>query len=122
MGYHRNLGPRVTPFEGEMRRRVWYVVETFDLLYSFQFGLPATVHDEDVDVGYPVNLLDDDFDEDSQELPPERPFTDPTPALYFCFKSRHVRLLRRVIRHAGTARATDYEATMRLGEELEAGE
>ncbi len=80
-----------------MRRRTWYMVETFDLLYSFQYGMPTAIHDEDMDVLPPKNLADDDFDETTAVLPPERPFSEFTQALYFAFKSRTIRLLRRVI-------------------------
>jgi Fungal specific transcription factor domain len=48
MGYHRD--PRhlanISPFEGEMRRRTFFIVEIFDLLFSFQAGLPAIIHEE----------------------------------------------------------------------------
>ncbi len=105
-----------------MRRRTWYMVETFDLLYSFQYGMPTAIHDEDMDVLPPKNLADDDFDETTAVLPPERPFSEFTQALYFAFKSRTIRLLRRVIRHALNEKtATDYEATLALAAELKAG-
>ena len=126
MGYHRDpsrLGgsaPRITPFEGEMRRRTWYMVEAFDMLYSFQQGIPPVVHEADCDVRHPTNLRDEDFDEDSPSLPPERPFTDVTPVLYYCFKSRLLRLLRRVIRHALSTRLPDYAETCALDAELTA--
>ena len=37
MGYHRDskMFPNITPFQGEMRRRVWAFVRQADLLFSF---------------------------------------------------------------------------------------
>ena len=65
MGYHRD--PRhfanISPFEGEMRRRVFWMIKNLDTLLSFQIGLPGIVHDEECDVAPPRNLFDTDFDE-----------------------------------------------------------
>ena len=65
MGYHRE--PRhfasISPFEGEMRRRTFIIVEIFDLLSSFQAGLPLIIHEEERDTEPPSNLFDIDFDE-----------------------------------------------------------
>ena len=120
MGYHRD--PRhfanISPFEGEMRRRTFFIVETFDLLLSCQVGLPTVIHEEECDTEPPSNLLDEDFDEDCKILPPSRPPTDPTPMLYFSCKSRFAKLLKRVMRHALSVRSPSYEETMRLDSEL----
>jgi hypothetical protein len=121
MGYHRD--PRhltsITPFEGEMRRRTFFLVEIFDLLFAFQAGLPAIVQEEECDVEPPRNLFDTDFSEDCKELPPSRPPGDPTPMLYFCYKCRMAKILRRVIRHALSLKESRYEDTMRLDGELQ---
>ncbi|KAJ9156179.1 Zn 2cys6 transcription factor [Pleurostoma richardsiae] len=121
MGYHRDpshLRGRITPFEGEMRRRAWYMVETFDLLYSFQLGMPPIIHEDETDAAGPTNLRDEDFDEDSAALPPGRPLTEETAVQYYCYKSRTIRLLRKVIRHALSTRGEDYAETCRLNDEL----
>ncbi|EOO00357.1 putative fungal specific transcription factor domain-containing protein [Phaeoacremonium minimum UCRPA7] len=123
MGYHRDprhLGAGVTAFEAEMRRRTWYMAETFDLLFSFQQGMPTIVHEDECDTDGPTNLRDEDFDEDTSVLPPGRPFTEATPVLYYCYKSPKIRLLRRVIRHAMSSKQTDYEETWKLSNELQA--
>jgi len=120
MGYHRDPChlPNLSPFEGEMRRRVFFLVETFDLLLSFQAGLPPVISEDECDTEAPRNLLDDDFDEDCMELPPSRPTTEPSGMLYFCYKSRFAKIFRRVIRHALSLKNPMYEDTMRLDEEL----
>ena len=121
MGYHRD--PRhltsITPFEGEMRRRTFFLVEIFDLLFAFQAGLPAIVQEEECDVEPPKNLFDTDFSEDCKELPPSRPPGDPTPMLFFRYKCRMAKILRRVIRHALSLKEPCYEDTIRLDRELQ---
>lgn len=70
MGYHRDskMFPNITPFHGEMRRRIWTFVRQADLLFSFQLGLPSMLRSADSDTELPRNLYDDDFDEDCKEL------------------------------------------------------
>ncbi|KAK3171834.1 hypothetical protein OEA41_003918 [Lepraria neglecta] len=120
MGYHRD--PRhlanISPFEGEMRRRIFSIVETFDLLFAFQAGLPAIIHEEECDTESPSNLFDTDFDENCTALPASRPPTDPTPMLYYCFKSRLAKIYGRVIRHALSLQNPSYEGTLKLDGEL----
>ena len=120
MGYHRD--PRnlanVSPFEGEMRRRTFFILEAFDLLLSFQAGLPAIIHEEECDTDPPGNLFDTDFDEDCKTLPPSRPPTDSTPMLYYRYKSRLARIFRRIYRHALSFKPSSYEETMKLDAEL----
>jgi hypothetical protein len=120
MGYHRD--PRhlknISPFEGEMRRRVFFAVEGLDLVLSFQAGLPATIHEEDCDTVPPRNLLDTDFDEDFKALPESRQPIDPTPMLYCKCKLQQMQLLHRVSRHALSCKTPTYEETMKLDREL----
>lgn len=136
MGYHQVDVPggavcsvggrRLTAFEREMRRRVWYFVESFDMLFSFQFGMPTVVHEDEIATDPPSNLSDDDFNETTVELPPSRPPTDYTTALYFTVKLTLIRLLRRVMRvavwrndKATIVGAPSYKATVtRITEEL----
>ncbi|KAK5078719.1 hypothetical protein LTR64_002867 [Lithohypha guttulata] len=103
MGYHRDASSfshKFTPFEGEMRRRVWAMVKQFDLLVSFQLGLPNTVAPNSWDTRPPSNLHDADFDEHTQALPPTRPETDATQILYFVVKARFIDIYCNVCHHA----------------------
>lgn len=58
MGYHRDSRhfPNISPFEGEMRRRVWWGLYQFDVLTSFQLGLPSMVRSIQADTEWPRNL------------------------------------------------------------------
>lgn len=89
MGYHRDavhFPKNITPFAGEMRRRVWSMVVQIDFSISAQLGLPRLV--SQADTTEPRNLADSDFDESTAELPPSRPQTEVTPILYTLAKLR----------------------------------
>ncbi|KAK7752851.1 hypothetical protein SLS62_005193 [Diatrype stigma] len=83
-GYHRDSRhfPNISPFEGEMRQRVWATVYYLDVVVSGQMGLPRMIRDQQVDTEAPRNLIDSDFDENTAVLPPSRPDTELTPILY----------------------------------------
>ncbi|KAF4996034.1 hypothetical protein FDECE_12602 [Fusarium decemcellulare] len=74
MGYHRDPSqfPNLTPFQREMRRRVWATLYVADVWQSIQIGAPRMFQDGQWDTRDPLNLVDTDFDETSSELPPSR--------------------------------------------------
>jgi hypothetical protein len=90
LGYHRDPQnfSHISPFAGEMRRRVWAAIVQMDLRLSSQMGLPRLLKSKQCDTAEPRNLLDSDFDETSVELPPSRPETEVTPVLYGLAKIR----------------------------------
>ncbi|KAI0387148.1 fungal-specific transcription factor domain-containing protein [Hypomontagnella monticulosa] len=120
MGYHRDPKylSNVTPFEGELRRRAFFFIEVFDVLFSFQLGMPPVIRDDECDTESPSNLFDSDFDENVMALPPSRPATEPTSTLYLSYKSKLCRLLRRVIRFALSIQPPPYEEVLKLDEEI----
>ncbi|KAK1246645.1 hypothetical protein MKX08_000447 [Trichoderma sp. CBMAI-0020] len=122
-GYHRDAARvssnrAMTPFEAEMRRRTWFVVQSTDLLFSFQNGMPPIITQDVCDVDHPTNLTDDDFDEDTKSLPAPRPPTDPIPALACITKSKLCRVMRRVVRHALAVTPAPHAETQSLDQEL----
>ncbi|OOF90536.1 hypothetical protein ASPCADRAFT_510799 [Aspergillus carbonarius ITEM 5010] len=90
LGYHRDPQKfaNITPFAGEMRRRLWAVIVQLDLRLSSQMALPRLLKLQHYDTAEPRNLLDTDFDEATTDLPPSRPETEVTPILYSLAKSR----------------------------------
>ncbi|KAL2009577.1 hypothetical protein VTN00DRAFT_5384 [Thermoascus crustaceus] len=120
MGYHRdsNMFPNITPFQGEMRRRIWTFVRQADLLFSFQVGLPSMMRTGDSDTEIPRNLYDEDFDEDSKELPPPRPQNEPTQVSYLIAKARLAYAFGRVIEHTSSVKSGPYETVMEIDNEL----
>lgn len=122
-GYHRDAARvssnrAMTPFEAEMRRRTWFVIQSTDLLFSFQNGMPPIITQDVCDVDHPTNLTDDDFDEDTKSLPAPRPPTDPIPALACITKSKLCRVMRRVVRHVLAVTPAPYAKTQSLDQEL----
>lgn len=121
MGYHRDPGPYKTlsPFEGEIRRRVWTFVRQFDLLISFQFGLPAMIPSDQSDTATPRNLYDDELHEEMKTLPPSRPSFEATPMSYMIAKSKMAFLFGRIVeRTQSITNAPSYEEVMKFDAEL----
>lgn len=90
MGYHRDPGSftTITPYQAEMRRRVWAFVRQMDTMFSFQLSLPGMIRNSDCDCALPRNIFEDEFGPDSKVLPPARPFTEPTPISYMIIKAQ----------------------------------
>ncbi|KAI1429546.1 hypothetical protein F5Y12DRAFT_710033 [Xylaria sp. FL1777] len=116
MGLHRDPSklPLITPYQGEMRRRMWNLAIQIDLLVSFHLGLPCMIHGIESDTALPRNLLDSDFSEDSTELPPSRPMTDYTPLTYPINKARVARGFGLVARLSHSLTLPTYAEIMRV--------
>ncbi|KAI0123675.1 putative Zn(II)2Cys6 transcription factor [Xylariales sp. AK1849] len=95
MGYHRDPDhfPGISPFEGEMRRRIWTTILQLDLGLSLEMGLPRSATDTHMDTKQPRNLRDCDFEEDTTEMPPPRPETEWTPVLPLIARGRLISAL-----------------------------
>ncbi|BCS17381.1 fungal specific transcription factor domain-containing protein [Aspergillus puulaauensis] len=95
MGYHRDPDhfAGISPFEGEMRRRIWTTILQLDLSLSLEMGLPRNATDTHIDTKQPSNLRDCDFDEDTSEMPPLRPETEWTPILPLIARGRLITAL-----------------------------
>lgn len=119
-GYHRDskMFPNITPFQGEMRRRVWTFVRQADLLFSYQVGLPGMIRGAESDTELPRNLYDDDFDEDCKELPPPRQLNEPTPISYLIAKARLAYVFGKVVDQSTGIATASYEKVMEIDAEL----
>nr|POF26319.1 putative transcriptional regulatory protein [Quercus suber] len=121
MGYHRDPGPhpQITPFQGEIRRRVWTFVRQVDLMISFQFGLPAMIRTDHIDTLMPRNLYDDELHEDMKVLPPSRPLFEATPISYMRAKSSVAQLFGVIVeRIQSVTNPPTYEETMKWDGDL----
>jgi hypothetical protein len=121
MGYHRDPShsPAITPFEGEMRRRIWYQVHVFDILGSFTVGMPDMIRQVQSDVRCPLNILDADFDPSSTSLPTERPWTDIAPVTYSIIKTKLAREFARAADLSHSVTPPDYALTQDLDAALD---
>ncbi|KAI9850152.1 MAG: hypothetical protein M1838_006039 [Thelocarpon superellum] len=121
MGYHRDPchSPHISPFQAEMRRRMWTLVCHTDMMFASQNGLPSLVRAEQSDTRLPRNLLDDDMHEDMSELPPARPLTDPTPVAFVIVKDGIMRVYRRIVEHLATIAPSPYDNVLALDQQLQ---
>ncbi|KAJ0114913.1 hypothetical protein J7T55_004655 [Diaporthe amygdali] len=124
MGLHRDPtklpGTQISPFEAEMGRRMWNLAIQIDLMVSFHLGLPSMIHGIESDTLPPRNLMDEDFDEDTKELPPARPDTEYTHMTYPTFKAGICKLFGLVARQAHALTEPTYEEVMDLDTQLAA--
>lgn len=95
MGYHRDPDnfPGISPFETEMRRRIWFTIIQLDIALSLEMGLPRHATDTHIDTKLPSNLRDCDFEEDTTQMPAPRPETEWTPILPLIAKGRLITAL-----------------------------
>jgi hypothetical protein len=116
MGYHRDgsHSPRISPFQAEMRRRVWAVIFELDAITSAQFGLPRMILQSQCDTADPLNLLDEDFDENIVHLPPPRPETEHTTTQFLVTKNRLLSVFAAILDLASSPRPPSYREVMRL--------
>ena len=122
MGFHRdsdNIKSSLTPYQGEMRRRIWHLLVQMDLLVSFHNGLPSMVQAVKSDTKVPSNLLDHDFDEDSTTLPESRPETEMTGLSYTLAKGRLARVFGKIVEQANLLSLPDYAEVVALEGELQ---
>ncbi|KAL3422001.1 fungal specific transcription factor [Phlyctema vagabunda] len=70
VGLHRdgkNFG--LSPFESEMRRRLWHQIDTADVRASEDLGISLSSTDLSIDTALPLNLDDIDLSVDMESLP-----------------------------------------------------
>lgn len=108
----------LSPFESEMRRRMWTMVVRLDLMSSGQVGLPRMIHPAMTDTFEPRNLTDDDLREDMSELPPSRPDTEVTPMLYTIVRNRILSVFARVIDLVSASEQPTYREVLELDKVL----
>ncbi len=85
VGLHRepsHIHDSVSVYNQEMRRRLWATIQEFDMQASFDHGLPTLLSALRFDVRPPRNLADEDFDENTTELPQSRPTDEYTFSSY----------------------------------------
>ena len=116
MGYHRDPSnfPGISPLQSEIRRRLWATVLQGDMLISTQMGMPRMISDWNWDTAEPRNLSDNDFDENTTELPPPRPETELTPALSIIARRRMFVALGTICDITSAAQPCGYSEVMRV--------
>lgn len=121
IGIHRDgcHYANLTPFECEMRRRIYSILYMSDALTSFHLGLPAMLRAVQSDTKHPHNLLDRDFGPRSTVLPPERPVNEFTPIAYTNAKVRICKVFSDAAELSHSAIPPSYEDVMVVDARLE---
>ncbi|KAJ5888344.1 fungal specific transcription factor domain protein [Penicillium taxi] len=121
MGYHRDAKhfASISPFAGEMRRRIWAMIVQLDFSVSTQLGLPRLIKESDTDTAEPRNLNDSDFDEHTSTLPASKPETEVTPTLYVLAKLRLLSVGANVADVAMQPQPHPYAEIMELDQRIE---
>jgi Fungal specific transcription factor domain len=90
MGYHRDgsHSPRLSPFQAEMRRRIWAVIYLLDSGAADQYGLPRMINQSLADTSEPLNLIDEDISSDMEQLRQPRPGSEPSMIGFLAIKNR----------------------------------
>ncbi|KJZ74213.1 hypothetical protein HIM_06444 [Hirsutella minnesotensis 3608] len=116
MGLHRDPSKLtgISPFEGEMRRRMWNMAVQIETIVSFHMGLPSILQGVESDTTVPRNLQDEDFDQQSTALPPSRPVTDHTLMTYPIHKTNILRVFAKIARQAHALTPPSYAKVMKL--------
>ncbi|KAH0592154.1 hypothetical protein MHUMG1_10106 [Metarhizium humberi] len=116
MGLHRDPSKlaNISPYEGEMRRRLWNMAVQIELIVSFHMGLPSMLQGIESDTRAPSNLQDEDFDEDSTSLPPARPATEYTHVTYTINKTKIIRVFGQIANQAHSLSPPEYTDVLRL--------
>ncbi|KAI9929712.1 hypothetical protein MW887_001188 [Aspergillus wentii] len=121
MGYHRDSKhyPRISIFDGEMRRRVYLYLVMLDSALSSQAGVPQTVPKSQSDTELPRNLLDEDLHPDMTVLPPSRPETDLTPVAFMLIKKRLLNIATEIADIASSVDGRSYDQVLYLDQRLQ---
>ncbi|KAF2198585.1 hypothetical protein GQ43DRAFT_378261 [Delitschia confertaspora ATCC 74209] len=84
MGLHMDPAsvPKISPFQAEMRRRLWTTIMEMDLQASMGVGQPVSAPDIDFAPLLPTNIDDSEFDEHSTALPEPKPLSVMTDTLF----------------------------------------
>ncbi|RMZ83378.1 hypothetical protein DV737_g1673, partial [Chaetothyriales sp. CBS 132003] len=94
-GFHREptlLSHKISVFDQEMRRRLWYTVVELEVQASCTRGMRAAISADDWDCLAPLNIHDEDFNETTQVMPSALPLTTFTRTSFLVSAASHVAL------------------------------
>ncbi|KAK0752018.1 hypothetical protein B0T18DRAFT_320084 [Schizothecium vesticola] len=122
MGLHRDPSklPNISPFDGEMRRRLWHLAAQIELLTSFHMGLPSMLNGLEADVNPVSNLGDEDIYPGMSALPPSKPDSEQTQMTYARWKSQICAIFGQIAAQTNSITVPAYSEVMRLDALLEA--
>ncbi|KXJ86998.1 hypothetical protein Micbo1qcDRAFT_197939 [Microdochium bolleyi] len=121
-GLHQDPGQmtvQISPFYQEMRRRLWATMVEFDVQSSVDQGVPTLMSQVYNDADAPRNIDDDQFDEDTEELPESNPDDEYTLSSYQHLSRHSLPLRLELLRILTMSRQDlDWEQALRYTELL----
>ncbi|KAJ3572794.1 hypothetical protein NPX13_g4927 [Xylaria arbuscula] len=126
MGYHRDPStlPRMSVFDGEMRRRLWFNIVHIEALMSSQLGFPSMIPTDFCDTKLPRNLYYSQLQTDMKSLPPGKPLSEKTPIRYSIAKDSVMSVFKKIAAHTQSLAVPVHESftrTIALHHELHEG-
>ena len=94
-GFHREptyLSSKISVFDQEMRRRLWFTILELEIQASCDRGMRASIAADDWDILAPLNVHDENFNESTQSMPAAKPLTEFTRTSFLCKAVQHVPL------------------------------
>ncbi|KAL3427811.1 hypothetical protein PVAG01_01320 [Phlyctema vagabunda] len=75
LGFHRDpkYFPKMTFFQAELRRRLWWSILELCVQYALDSGMPPLISFDDFDTNIPLNINDNEYDENTKEIPAVAP-------------------------------------------------
>lgn len=116
MGMHRDPSKlaNISPYETEMRRRWWSMASQIELLVSFHMGLPSMISGLESDAEIQGNYQDEDFDENTKDMPAPRSLQDYTSMSYSINKIKILHIFGRIAKQAHALTPPTYADIMRI--------
>lgn len=123
MGLHRDpseFPQKISPFWGELRRRVWYTILELDLQMCIQCNMPACIREGDYTCRPPRNVDDGDITMEMTELPEAKPIDQATDSQIQVFAASTLSVRFKVIEIInGLDTLSDYQPVIDCGNSLE---
>lgn len=119
-GYHRDSlhFQGISAFTGEYRRRVWLLILQFDILMSFEVGLPRMINEIETDTELPRVLRDSDLTTEMTELPPPRA-EDDSILCHVIVRAGILRVLGKIQDRAVSIRPLSYDIVIQIDQSLD---
>ncbi|CCT64804.1 uncharacterized protein FFB20_10888 [Fusarium fujikuroi] len=120
-GYHREVisAARMSPFDREMRRRLWITVVELDLQASIERGMPPSVRIGDFNIETPLNVDDERLKESVQGSLAGMPITKLTNTSFQALLYRSLSVRLRICAFInGSCEDVDFDKILELEEEL----
>lgn len=123
-GFHReptSLSLKISPFDQEMRRRLWYTILELNIESCCDRGIRSSVGPDDWDCLPPLNVHDEDFKETTQTMPSARPLSDFTRTACLCKAAQHLPLrLEMLTRMNSISRTLELSTVMAFDAQIRA--